>query len=142
MGESVMINKLVPNNAEHWEFIRELRNDLEIQKGFVEQVCITEEEEKKYMEKYNDNYYICLRGGVQVGFIGEVDNDIRIAVRGDYQRLGIGEMMVREFMLLRPDSRPKILKQNLTSQRLFEKCGFKRSREDKLFYYYEKDHKN
>jgi len=133
----VIEGKLVSNNVDYWEFVRKLRNDPEIQRGFVEQVYITEQQQRKYMEKYNDNYYICLVDGLPVGYVGEIDNDIRIAVRRDYQRLGIGERMIREFMVLKPNSRPKILKDNTVSQRLFERCGFKRSNEDELFYYYD-----
>jgi len=129
--------RFVPNSTKYWEFIRELRNDPEIREGFVEQIAITKVDQCRYMEKHNDDYYICLHEGVPVGYIGAVDNDIRIAVHKDYQRQGIGEAMVREFMLLKPDSRAKILIYNTVSQKLFEKCGFTRVRQNASFYYYE-----
>jgi hypothetical protein len=52
--------KLVKNEKKYYEFIRNLRNDEENQKGFLENVHITSEQQNNYMLKHNDEYYICL----------------------------------------------------------------------------------
>ena len=134
-----MVMKLVKNDPQYWNFIRELRCDPEIQKGFVEQVDITPAQQAQYMVVYNDNYYICLDGdGEPIGFIGEVEDDIRVAVIKEAQRMGVGKFMVNEFMKLRPDSYAKMKHDNIASKNLFESCGFTYVKKDDNFYYYEK----
>jgi hypothetical protein len=130
--------RLVQNEPGYWEFIRLVRNDPEIQKGFVEVVQITEEQQRNYMEKYNDNYFICLKGDEPVGYIGEIENDIRVAVIMKEQRKGVGKFMVREFMKLRPDSYAKMKHDNVASKRLFESCDFNFVDENDKFKYYKK----
>ena len=73
--------KLVENSLVYYEFIRQLRTHPENTKGFLEQVQITEDQQKSYMEKYEKNYWICLSGNTPVVFVGIVDNDIRLAVQ-------------------------------------------------------------
>jgi RimJ/RimL family protein N-acetyltransferase len=130
--------KLVQNEPGYWEFIRLVRNDPEIQKGFVEVVQITAEQQKNYMEKYNNNYFICLKDGEPVGYIGEIDDDIRVAVIVKEQRKGVGRFMVREFMKLRPNSYAKMKHDNVASKRLFESCDFNFVDENDKFKYYKK----
>ena len=129
---------MVKNEPMYWEFIRKVRNDPEMQKGFVEQVDITPEQQEKYMQKYNDNYYICLYDSKPVGFIGEIDDDIRVAVIPSMQGMGLGKYMVNEFMKLRPNSYAKMKHDNVASKKLFESCGFTYSHKDELFFYYKK----
>lgn len=133
-----MVNwHLIKNGPQFWEFIRKVRNDPEIQTGFVEQVNITSEQQVKYMEKHNDEYYVCLDvNGDPIGFIGEVDDDIRVAVIKEWQGKGVGKFMVKEFMKLKPNSYAKMKHDNIASKKLFESCGFTYVDKDDNFYYY------
>ena len=130
---------LVQNEPKYWEFIRLVRNDPEMQKGFVEIVNITTEQQIEYMQKYGDGYYICLSDENEpIGFIGEVNDDIRVAVITEFQKMGIGKFMVNEFMKLRPNSYAKMKFDNIASKRLFESCGFIYIKKDERFYYFKK----
>jgi len=129
--------RLIKNEPKYWEFIRIVRNDPEMQKGFVEIVNITTEQQIKYMNKYGDGYYICLNENNEpIGFIGEVNDDIRVAVIVDFQRKGIGKFMVNEFMKIRPNSYAKMKFDNIASKKLFESCGFTYVKADEKFYYF------
>ena len=130
---------LMGNVPKYWEFIRKLRNHPMSKKGFVEQSDITEDEQIEYMQKHNDDYYVCVQDGRAVGFIGAVDGDIRLAVDPLWKGLGIGEYMLNSFMCRHPHTHAKILKDNTPSIRLFEKCGFSLHSDDDEFYYYSYD---
>lgn len=129
--------KLVQNEPKYWEFIRIVRNDPEMQKGFVEIVNITSEQQINYMNKYGNGYFICLNEKDEpIGFIGEVNDDIRIAVIAEYQKKGVGKFMVHEFMKLKPNSYAKMKLDNIASKKLFESCGFTYVKTDENFHYY------
>jgi len=131
--------KLVQNEPRYWEFIRIVRNDPEMQKGFVEIVNITTEQQINYMNKYGSSYFICLNENNEpIGFIGEVNDDIRVAVIPEYQKRGVGKFMVGEFMKLKPNSYAKMKFDNTASKKLFESCGFIYISKDDKFYYYQK----
>lgn len=131
--------KLVQNEPKYWEFIRIVRNDPEMQKGFVEIVNITPEQQVSYMNKYGSGYYICLNEvNEPIGFIGEVNDDIRVAVIVDYQKKGVGKFMVNEFMKLKPNSYAKMKFDNIASKKLFESCGFTYISKDDKFFYFQK----
>ena len=53
--------KLVKNEKKYYEFIRLMRVLPENQKGFLEKVDITEDQQEKYMQKYKDCYYLFLQ---------------------------------------------------------------------------------
>ena len=129
---------LVKNDQRFWEFIRNLRNDKNIKIGFINQDYITEEQQDAYMSKYNDNYMICFEKSDPVGYIGEVDLDIRLAVVKDKQGRGVGEFMLKEFNRRRPDAIAKVLIGNYQSKRLFERCEFTLTETDDKFYYFKK----
>jgi ribosomal protein S18 acetylase RimI-like enzyme len=132
---------LIPNSEEHWEFIRNLRNDPKVKDGFVNQDHITVEQQVEYMKKYNDNYYLCLdieREEV-VGYIGQIDGDIRLAVSPDKQGLGYGRLMLEMFMKLHPFAHAKVKLGNFRSMDLFERNGFSVHSVDENFYYYHYD---
>ena len=133
-----MVNyTLVQNEPKYWEFIRMVRNDPEMQKGFVDIVQITPDQQAEYMTKYNDDYYICLSTENEpIGYIGEIDGDIRVAVIVSHQRMGVGKFMVNELMELRPNSYAKMKFNNIASKKLFESCGFKYTMKDSNFFYY------
>jgi RimJ/RimL family protein N-acetyltransferase len=129
--------RLVENSRKYWNFIRKLRNDTAIQKGFVEQVQITPAQQNKYMQKYNSNYYICLNGENEpIGYIGEIGRDIRLAVVQEYQKKGVGKFMINSFMKLKPKSNAKVKLDNIASKRLFESCNFTMISKDDKFYYF------
>lgn len=131
--------KLVQNEPIYWDFIRVVRNDPTIQKGFVEVVEITPAQQASYMSVYNDNYWICLNwDGQPIGYIGEIVDDIRLAVIEEAQRNRVALFMVKELMELRPDSYAKMKHNNIASKQLFEKAGFTYVKMDDKFYYYEK----
>ena len=133
---------LIKNNPKYWDFVRELRSNDLVQDGFVENVKITKDQQIKYMQKHNDEYYICLkkmdRITIPVGFVGSVDDDIRVCVHPHYQGEGLGKFMVNELMKLYPNSYAKIKHDNIASNKLFQSCGFKKYDEDSKFYYYKK----
>lgn len=134
-----MVMQLVKNEFKYWDFIRRLRSDPKIQIGFVEKVNISPEQQAEYMAKYEDCYFICLSEDQKpIGFIGEVKNDIRVAVINEYQKMGVGKFMVNELMRLRPNSYAKMKFDNIASKKLFESCGFTCIKHDEEFYYYKK----
>ena len=116
--------KLVENEPKFYEFIRKLRTDEDNIDGFLERVQITPEQQIKYMEKYDKCYFICLNGETPVGFIGVVDDDIRVCTNHQNKGQGVGYFMLTEIMKLYPDAKAKILEKNVASINLFKKSGF------------------
>jgi RimJ/RimL family protein N-acetyltransferase len=127
--------KLVKNEKKYYEFIRNLRNDEENQKGFLENVHITSEQQNNYMLKHNDDYYICLKKETPVGYVGVVGNDIRVCTDKTHKKTGAGTFMLNEIIKLYPNATAKILKNNIASLKLFEKCNFVIVNSDENLYY-------
>lgn len=117
--------KLIKCYKKYWEFIRKLRLDPKNTKGFIQTATITTKEQKSYMTKNSQYYRVCLLNDIPVGFIGSIDNDIRICVDDKYKRQGIGKFMILKSIELWPESVAKIKIDNIASQKLFESCGFK-----------------
>ena len=126
--------KLVECTSNYWEFVRTLRTDARVVGGFIEQVEITPEEQQRYMSKYSSCYRIALVEEVPVGFVGVIDNDIRVCTHPDYQGRGVGKFMINSCMDIWPTAFAKVKLDNEASLRLFEACGFK-----KKFYILTKD---
>lgn len=116
--------ELRKNNKKYWEFIRLLRSDKRVQSGFIEQSTVTRKEQETYMNRYNNNYYVCLCDDIPCGFIGEIDGDIRLCTDPEYQGKGIGSFMIREITKIRPNIFAKIKLDNTSSLRAFEKAGY------------------
>ena len=114
----------VKNQEEYWEFIRQLRNDKRVKAGFIQQDHISKDNHLKYMEKYGNNFYVCLIDNHPAGYVGVIDRDIRVATHPDYQGKGVGKFMINALMKLYPDSLAKVKIENEASLRLFETCGF------------------
>jgi ribosomal protein S18 acetylase RimI-like enzyme len=125
MTEKKIKLRMVPNSKKYHEFIRQLRNDRRMKKGFIWQGNISKKQQVDYMKKYEKNYYICLADEQPAGFIGVIDSDIRVATHPDFQGLGIGTLMVRYLVKKRRNIQAKIKIDNVASVKLFEKCGFK-----------------
>lgn len=128
--------RLVENEEKYWEFIRNLRNNEEVKKGFIEQGYITEEDQKKYMSHHGISYYICLDEDRPVGYIGDIHCDIRLAVLPEEQGRGVGKFMLTTFSKKHPGAYGKVLMNNEKSRRLFESCGFKEIQRTNEFIYY------
>jgi GNAT superfamily N-acetyltransferase len=118
--------KFVKNGPKYWEFIRRLRNMEGVREGFIQQEEITEIEHAAYMLEYNNNFWLCLVEDVPAGFVGVIENDIRVATHPDFQGMGIGSFMINQAMDVHPQAIAKVKIQNDHSLKLFERCGFKK----------------
>lgn len=127
---------LVKNEEKFYDFIRILRTHKDNISGFIEKVEITPKQQQKYMSKYCENYMICLDQGNPVGFVGSVDNDVRFAVDPTKKNQGIGSFMIREYSKKNSGLHAKVLLNNISSQRVFEKCGYEMYKIDDIFKYY------
>ena len=117
--------ELVLNESKYWDFIRELRNTEGIKEGFINQAHITPEMHNDFMKKWGDNFYVCIIDTKPAGYVGVIDNDIRVATHPYFQGVGVGTFMINEIMKLFPDAFAKVKLENEASIRLFKKCGFK-----------------
>ena len=118
--------KLINNNPAYWEFIRELRTMQGIREGFISQSEITPVQQATYMLKHNSDYWICLDGQTPAGYVGVIEDDIRVATHPDYQGKGVGTFMINEIMKLIPTAIARVKLDNEASIKLFERCGFKK----------------
>lgn len=108
----------------YWEFVRELRNNPIVSKGFIESTYITSEMQKNYMEKYSHCYRIALIGNIPVGYVGVIDDDIRICTHPDHQYKGVAKFMLKEIMKIYPNAYGKVKVDNDASKNLFKSLGF------------------
>jgi len=118
--------KLVKNSPKYWEFIRTLRNMEGVREGFIQQEAIDEIQHATYMLKYNNNFWICLDNSQPMGYVGVIEDDIRVATHPAAQGRGAGTFMINEIMKKHPTAMAKVKLDNEASIRLFEKCGFKK----------------
>ena len=118
--------QLVQNEEKYWNFIRDLRNDSRVKRGFIGQKHIQKPEHFFFMHEHGKNFYICLDDEVPVGYIGVINKDIRVATHPDHQGKGVAKFMVNELMKQHPDSFAKVKIDNEASLKLFESCGFKK----------------
>jgi ribosomal protein S18 acetylase RimI-like enzyme len=115
---------LVRNDPKYWDFIRTLRNNPNVQSGFIEVGNITKIQQDAYMAKHSDEYFICLYDDNPVGFVGVVEDDIRVCTHPDHQRMGVGLFMIEEIRRLYPQAFAKVKIDNISSLRMFEKAGY------------------
>ena len=121
----------------YWEFVMNLRNDDRVSSGFIVNEKITWENQVNYMSKFSNQFRICLIDeSVPIGYIGVIDDDIRVCTHPDYFGMGVGKFMVEECMKIWPSAYAKIKHGNLPSLNLFRSCGFIQSRIDENFVYY------
>ena len=126
--------KFVKNTPKYWEFIRRLRNMEGVRQGFIHQEEITEIEQAAYMLEHNNDFWLCLLDGIPAGFVGVIDNDIRVATHPEFQGMGVGVFMINQIMKVHPRAVAKVKLHNNASIKLFEKCGF-----EKKYYLLERD---
>lgn len=110
---------------EYWEFVRTLRNDKRVLDGFIESIHITKEMQKNYMNDYSQFYRITLVNGKPAGYIGVIEDDIRVCTHPDYQGKGIGKFMLKEIINIFPNALGKVKIKNEASLKLFSSVGFK-----------------
>lgn len=116
--------ELVNCTKEYWEFVRVLRMDDRVVSGFIQTSGITPSQQIEYMTKYADHYRIALVDGIPAGFVGVIDDDIRVCTHPDFQKIGLGKFMITECMKIWPTAFAKVKLDNLASIKLFESCGF------------------
>jgi ribosomal protein S18 acetylase RimI-like enzyme len=126
--------ELVECSKEFWEFVRVLRNDERVQSGFIKSIHITEEMQEEYMSKHSQYYRIALVDGVPAGYVGVIEDDIRVCTDPFFQGKGVGKFMINKCMEIWPTAFAKVKVDNEASLRLFRSCGFK-----KKFYILTKD---
>ena len=110
--------------GDHWYSILHIRN--ENRHGFGDSSLIPVATHHRYMFENFKNYLLCVEGEKVIGFIGHVNNDIRLATRKSYQNKGVGKFMVEGFIKKFPNSFAKVKIDNEASRKLFESCGFKK----------------
>jgi len=125
---------LVKNNYIYWEFIRNLRNLDGVRECFIVQDIIDPESHQEYMKKYSDCFYICLIDEDPAGYVGVIQDDIRVATHPNFQGQGVGKFMINQIMNINPNAYAKVKIDNQTSLRLFKSCGF-----EKKYYLLEKE---
>jgi len=110
--------------GDHWYAILDIRN--ENRQGFGDPSIIPRANHYAYMFENFSNYLLCMDSSEVVGFIGHVNNDIRLATKISHQQKGIGKFMVEGFMKKFPDAFAKVKIDNEASLKLFESSGFKK----------------
>jgi ribosomal protein S18 acetylase RimI-like enzyme len=116
--------ELVKCTKKYWEFVRVLRNDDRVQSGFIKSSNITKDMQSAYMMMYSKFYRIALIDGKPAGYVGVIDDDIRVCTHPNYQGQGVGKFMINECMKIWPTAFAKVKMENEASIRLFESCGF------------------
>lgn len=116
--------ELVECSSQYWEFIRNLRNDKRVLSGFIKSKYITTDMQIEYMEDKFDSYRIALVNGKPAGYIGVIEDDIRVCTHPDYQGKGIAKFMISGCMEIWPTAFAKVKIENAASIKLFEASGF------------------
>ena len=108
----------------YWEFVRVLRNDRRVLNGFIRSTPITKKMQEKYMQKYSKFYRVALLNNQPCGYVGVIDDDIRICTHPDFQGQGVGKFMLKEIIKIFPSAYGKVKINNETSKKLFQSVGF------------------
>jgi len=136
-----MYMELVKCEEQYWEFVRILRMDGRVIDGFIETIPITKEQQENYMSSNSQYYRIALVNGKPAGYVGVLNDDIRVCTHPDYQGMGVGKFMIDECMKIWPTAYAKVKHGNEASSKLFLACGFEMSGTDDKFKYYRKQKK-
>jgi ribosomal protein S18 acetylase RimI-like enzyme len=76
------------------------------------------------MTKYSQYYKVALVEGNPCGYVGVIENDIRVCIDPLYQGKGIGKFMISEIKKIWPDALAKVKVDNEASLKLFRACGY------------------
>jgi RimJ/RimL family protein N-acetyltransferase len=133
--------ELVECREQYWEFVRELRMDDRVASGFIETTPITKEQQANYMSSNSQHYRIALVDGKPAGYVGVLNDDIRVCTHPDFQGMGVGKFMINECMNIWPTAYAKVKHGNEASSKLFLSCGFTMNGTDDRFKYYIKQKK-
>ena len=123
-----MVNlQLINCTEEYWEFVRLLRIDPTNQEGFFTQANITPEQQKEFMIHNWSKYKICLADGKPAGYVGLLNgHEITYCVHSEYHGMGIGSFMIKEFSKPFSNVDAFVKVDNIASQKVFEKLGWKK----------------
>ena len=116
--------KLVECKSSLWEFVRKLRNDPRVKKGFLNFNTISPKEQRQYMIKNADYYRVVLVDDIPAGYVGVINNDIRVGTHPDFQGKGVGKFLIESCIKIWPDTKALIKIDNKASLKLFQSCGF------------------
>ena len=119
--------ELVYCDRKYWEFIRTLRNDKRVVSGFIQSTYITKDMQQEYMEKYSNCFRVALLDNEPVGYVGVIEDDIRVCTHPNHQGRGVGKFMINKCMEIWPTAFAKVKVDNQASLKLFESCGFTKS---------------
>jgi GNAT superfamily N-acetyltransferase len=119
-----MTLEFIANAPQYFEFIRKLRNHPQLKEGFIQQEEISFINHNEYMLKYGTHYFICLLSGEPAGFIGVIDDDLRLAVDPSFQKRGVAKFMVQEIIKIYPTAHAKVKVKSYASMRLFQSLDF------------------
>ena len=133
--------ELVECREQYWEFVRELRMDSRVASGFIETTPITKEQQANYMSNNSQHYRIALVDGQPAGYVGVLNDDIRVCTHPNFQGMGVGKFMINECMNIWPTAYAKVKHGNEASSKLFLSCGFVLNGTDDKFKYYIKEKK-
>lgn len=117
--------ELVDCTEKYWDFVRLLRMNDAVSHFFIDNEYISKEDQIAYMTKHSDCYRVCLLNGEPCGYVGVIDNDIRVCVDPKYWRIGVGKFMISNCKEIWPNSFAKVKIDNMASMALFKSCGFK-----------------
>ena len=112
---------VIPVREDHYEFVRHLRNRQRA--WFLDQDHISATQQKIYMKGHELDYFVCLMGDIPAGYIGVIDNDIRVCTHENFQGKGVGKYMLTFVHNLFPEATGRIKIENLASRKLFESCN-------------------
>jgi GNAT superfamily N-acetyltransferase len=133
--------ELVNCTNQYWEFVRTLRMDERVINGFVETIPITTEQQISYMTNNSQYYYIALVDGKPAGYVGVINNDIRVCTHPDFQGMGVGKFMINHIKHIFPLANAKVKYGNEASSNLFLACEFEEIHKDDKFIYYKRKEK-
>jgi L-amino acid N-acyltransferase YncA len=104
--------------------------------GFLQTQPITEEQQIKYMGDNSQYYRIALVDDKPAGYVGVIEDDIRVCTHPDFWGMGVAKFMIKSAIALWPTACAKVKLGNKASDKLFRSCGFEVSGMDENFTYF------